>query len=130
MAKVILGYPGVGLIGWVKGRDEGTGVWSDKFDPVELADLNSDVVVYGAPLTEEALQLCADNKIGATLVYPAPVTLSEYSERQVNEGMSKDDSDALLALAPEQLRVVREDTSKRNQHMVLGRNEYAVDFFG
>lgn len=130
MAKVLLGYPGVGLINWVKGREEGTAVWSDKFDLAELAALNSDVIYYGAPLTEEALQLCAENKFSATLVYPAPVTLSEYSERQVNEGMSKADSDALLALAPEQLRVFREDTSKRNQHIVLGRNEYTVDFFG
>ena len=128
MAKVILGYPGVGLIDWVKQKDEGVAVWSDKFDFTELSGLDAAVKYYAAPLNAEAIQLCADNKLEATLIYPAPTTMSEYSARQVKEGVAKDDSDALLAVMDVHLRDVREDTSKRNRHIVLGRNEYAYDF--
>jgi len=128
MAKVILGYPGVGLIDWVKQKEDGVAVWADKFDIDELSGLDASVKYYAAPLNDDAIQLCADNKIETTLIYPAPITLGEYGDRQVKEGVTKSDSEVLLATMDNHLRSVRENTSKRNRHIVLGRNEYAYDF--
>lgn len=128
MVKVILGYPGVGVASWVEHQPEGSVKQSTKFDIDELNALPETVTHYAAPLTEEALQQCADAKIAAVLFYPAPTALTGFTQRQTDEGLTwADDAEHLDAVKAD-LAGFRSNSVTRNRHIVLGRNETVLDY--
>lgn len=124
MARILMGYPGSGLMTWVKQQpDDAKPIWQTEFDESVLGGDVTLCIQY----SYDNLQALAEKTLGVTVLYPAPECIPEYYDRMLEEGVDEADAQLYAATIDSDLRDLRESENPNEHHVILGRGEYCYD---
>lgn len=135
MTTLIIGFPGTGIRTFHQQADDE--LVARLLVETEDTSLAATVATafgqctYGLiPYTKARLDdVLAGTGHTVTVVYPAPECIKEYLQRYKDQGIAQPDIDAVEATIADDLLALREMTTSRVKHIVLGRNEYISDKF-